>query len=192
MVDTINNILFWICLWVLLWNAYFLIFNRGIPNIRTAPAIRKSIITRLQKDVQQANKDTPFIIYDLGCGNGKFTREIASAIPNAHVIGIEISKPAYWHACALQKIFSLKNLSYRNSDFYKVDITDANAIVMFLCGTLMKNIREKLETDLKDNVHVYSNKFKVGGDWAELETVNVKTLYPHQKTYFTYNFTQKH
>jgi len=86
MLDIINDALFWILLFVLIWQAYILIFNGGIPNITTAPAIRKAMIQKLK--TKQEQQDTPLIIYDLGCANGVFVRKIAQAIPlTAQVVG---------------------------------------------------------------------------------------------------------
>lgn len=184
-IDLINEILFWICLYVLLWNGYFLLVNRGTPNIRTVSAIRQDMIKRLQEEAKKSGKDE-FIIYDLGSGGGTFSREIALAIPNARVTGIEIAKPAYWKSLLVKKLRGPKNVHYRNEDLYKSDISDADAIVMFLLGRFMGTTRPKLEKDLKEGTLVLSNKFKIGGDWEPLETIDVKTLAPHQKTYFVY------
>jgi SAM-dependent methyltransferase len=184
-IEFINNILFWICLFVLLWNAYFLLFNQGIPNIKTAKAIREKIIAELKKEIAQSGKEN-FTILDLGSGNGTLTRHIAKEIPKANVIGLEINKIAYWHSLFFKKIQNIKNLSYRNVDLYKTNISEADAVVMFLLGSFMKDIREKLEQDLKKGAFVFSNKFKINGDWEPLETFDIKTLAPNQKTFYKY------
>ncbi len=184
-MDSINDVLFWICLYVLLWNAYFLLFNQGIPNIKTSKAIRERIIRELKLEIQKSN-NPDFTIIDLGSGNGTFTRHIAREIPNAKVIGIEINKIAYLLSRFIAKIQKINNLSYRNADLYKTNIGEADAIVMFLLGTFMKDIREKLEKDLKTGTLVFSNKFKINGDWKPVETIDVKTLAPNQKTFYKY------
>lgn len=184
-MDAINDVLFWICLYVLLWNAYFLLFNQGIPNIKTSKAIRNRIIEELKTEIKNSNKPD-FTIIDLGSGNGTFTRHIAKAIPNANVIGIEINKIAYWLSCLIAKFQKINNLTYSNADLYKTNIGQADAIVMFLLGTFMKDIREKLERDLKAGTFVFSNKFKINGDWEPLKTIDVKTLAPNQKTFYKY------
>ncbi len=181
----LNPFLLAVGLYLLLWNAYFLVFNKGIPNIKTAPAIRAEIIKRLKIIAEESNEEK-FTIIDLGCGNGHFSKEIATAIPNAHVVGIEIDKISYWKALWLQKRSNLPNLEFCNADFYKTDISETNAVVMFLLGTLMKGIRAKLESDLKEGTYVFSNKFKVGGDWKAMEEVDVDTKWPNQKTFFVY------
>jgi len=191
--EIIENILFYLARYVLLWNAYFLLVNKGIPNIKTAPAIRLEVIRRLKQEMATKNKtNVPFTIIDPGCGNGNFTRQIARALPDARVIGIEISKLAYWKCCLMKRFTCLSNLEYRNEDFRQSEILkEADAVCMFLLGTLMKSIRETLESNLKEGTFVSSNKFPVGGDWEPDEVIDVKTLYPHQKTLYLYHFKGK-
>ena len=52
--DTVNSILAPLLLFMLIWQAYILIFNKGVPNIRTAPAIRRKIIEILQKEYNKS------------------------------------------------------------------------------------------------------------------------------------------
>jgi len=189
-LEIIENIVFYAALYVLLWNAYFLTVNKGIPNIKTAPAIRAEIIKRLRKEME-ARACERFTIVDPGCGNGDFTRQIAKEIPKAHVIGVEVSKLAYLRCCFMKRVAGLKNLEYQNADFRKSDaLKEADAVCMFLLGTLMKSIREALEEQLKDGAYVTSNKFPVGGDWVPEEEIEVDTLYPHQKKFYIYRYTK--
>ena len=191
--EIIENILFYLALYVLLWNAYFLVVNKGIPNIKTAPAIRLEVIRRLKQEMAAKNKtNAPFTIIDPGCGNGDFTRQIARELPDARVIGIEISKLAYWKCCLMKRLSGLSNLEYRNEDFRQSEVLkEADAVCMFLLGTLMKSIRETLEENLNEGTFVSSNKFPVGGDWEPEEVADVDTLYPHQKTLYLYHFKGK-
>jgi precorrin-6B methylase 2 len=180
-IDFINSILFWVFLFVLVWQAYYLLFGKGVPNISTAPAIRKAIIEKL-KDLKSKNP----IIYDLGCANGQFTREMARALPHAQIIGIEISKMEYLQAVFLKKLLRIKNVSYIKSDFYKVDLSNADAVFMFQLGRDMGDMRPKLEKDLKPGTLVIANKFKIGGNWEPVEVCTIKTLAPAQKTFYVY------
>ncbi len=180
-IDFINNILFWIFLYVLLWQGYILFFNKGIPNITTAPAIRKAIIEKLKTHP----KATP-VIYDLGCGNGKFSREMARALPHAQIIGIEICNIAFLQAVIMKKITSLKNITYIKDDFYNIDLSNADIVFFFLLGRDMGFIREKIEKDVKSGTWVITNKFQIGGHWKALETCSIKTLAPAQKSFYVY------
>lgn len=188
MIDFIvNDILRWVCLYVLLWNAYILLFNKGIPNIRTAPAIRKRIIGLLHEEA--AANGEPLTIIDLGSGNGKFTREIARSLPQSQVIGLEISKLAFEWALFFKRLARLENLEYYRQDFYSYDFSKADAVVMYLTIYQMESMGKKLHEDLKNGALVTSNRFPLGDGWTPVETVKVWTLYPHQKKFHIYRKT---
>lgn len=180
MVDFIvNDVLFWICWGSLSLLAFNIVFHKGIPNIRSAPAIRKKVISILQENM--ADRDGgEFTLLDLGSGNGLFTREIARAFPKAKVIGIEST----WHtallACWLKRLNKLDNLDYVHSNFFDYDFSKADAVVLYLMPHLMRPLGEKLQKEGKSGLLVASNKFKLGAGWEPVTSHRVKTLYFHQ------------
>src|SRR3989338_9544577 len=112
----VDNVLRLIFLSFVFLYSFFQIFNKGIPNIRTAPAIRKRIIELLKIEVAKYNGSEPFTIVDMGSGNGLFTREIARAFPEARVIGLEISKTALAWSRRFKKLHKLNNIDYIDQD----------------------------------------------------------------------------
>ena len=186
--DTVNSILAPLLLFMLIWQAYILIFNKGVPNIRTAPAIRRRIIEILQKEykVHSEKSDNKFKIIDIGCGNGLFTREIAKALPEAEVIGLEWSKAAIEQAKIKSKAQKLTNTHYIRTDFYDYDLKDIDAAVMYLTIYDMGRMGEKLKKELKSNALVTCNRFKLSAGWEPEECLEIKTLYPHQKQLHIY------
>lgn len=178
-----NAALFWLAVWLLLWNLYIVVFNRGVPNIRTAPAIRRKIIALLKEDKKRFSGKT-YKVIDIGSGNGKFTREIARALPDAQVVGIEVSRQSYWWSMLLKRLFRLDNLDYRRVDFFAYDISDVDAVVMFFYR--LHRVAQKLRRELKPGTLVTSNKFKLGDGWIPADIIDVKTLYPFQKRLFVY------
>mgnify|MGYP001185017565 CR=1 FL=1 len=181
-----DNILRWMLLFLLLVDAYALVFNKGIPNIRTAPAIRKRIIKLLKEEAAKHTRPEPFTVVDMGSGNGLFTREIARALPEARVIGLEISKPALAWSNMFKKLGGLKNLEYVGQDFFSYDLGHADAVVMYLTIYQMETIGKKLHTELRSGALVTSNRFCLGDGWEPEDSISVKTLYPHQKTFHIY------
>jgi len=181
----VNDILRWVCLYVLLWNAYILIFNKGIPNIRTAPAIRKRIISLLKEEAKSRGGN-PFTIVDMGSGNGLFTRQIAQSLPGARVIGLETSKLAFDWSVFFKKLYRLENLEYHRTDFFTYDLSHADAVVMYLTIFQMESMGKKLHQDLKPGALATSNRFPLGDGWMPVESIPVRTFYPHQKTFHVY------
>ncbi|MCF8495888.1 MAG: class I SAM-dependent methyltransferase [Alphaproteobacteria bacterium] len=184
-MDLLNTILIWVFVWLWLWNAYILVFNKGVPNIRTAPAIRNKILEILQKDYE-ARGAPPYTVIDLGSGNGWLTRKIARALPEVRVIGIEISGLAWRWSMIFRKISGLRNLTYIRQDFLTCDLGEADAVVLFLTAYDMGRVGTKLNRDLKPGTLVISNKFALGDGWRTDSSLDVKTLYPHQKKLHIY------
>jgi hypothetical protein len=184
MVAALNHVLLALFFWVWLWNGYIFLFNRGVPNIRTAPAIRKRIIGLLKEDMARKNGVSYWIV-DLGSGNGLLTREIARALPEACIYGFEISFLAFHWSEYFRKASGLKNLTYVHGDFLKHDIGKADAVIVFLTVYDMMQVGEKLKRELKDDTLVTSNKFALTG-WAPAKIMDVKTLYLHQKELYVY------
>jgi len=161
------------------------LFHKGIPNIRTAPAIRQTIIRLLAEDCAARNK-AGYTIVDLGSGNGLMTREIARALPQAKVIGIEITPQSVLWSNWRRKLAKLDNLEYQCLDFFAYDFSQADAIVMYLLPPVMDALGKKLHSEARNCALILSNKFPLGDGWHAEQTLHVKTLYPHQGTLYMY------
>ncbi|MEZ0260989.1 MAG: methyltransferase domain-containing protein [Alphaproteobacteria bacterium] len=182
-LDIMNVIIFYTAIFLLSWNTSILIFNRAVPNIATAPAIRREVIELLKKDMARRG-GAPYTVIDVGSGNGLFTREIAEAMPEARVLGLEISYPAYKWSRAMKHYHKLDNLDYKRTDFFKYDMSPANAVVMFFFR--MDPAAKKLRRELKPGTLVCSTSFKLLDGWVAAEEREVKTLHPFQKKLFVY------
>ncbi len=184
-IEIFLDVLFVVTLFLLLWNVNILVFNRGIPNIRTAPAIRKKIISLLKEhEAARADRTQPYIIYDLGSGNGLFARQIAREMPQAKVIGVEVSGPSYDWSMMMKKQMKIDNLDYKHADVFTHDIRDASAVVLFFYQ--LDKLGKKLHEELKPGTLITSNKFRLGDGWTPAQSLKVWTLYPFQKRLFVY------
>jgi SAM-dependent methyltransferase len=184
-IEHLNHVLFWACAILLAWNVYMLVFNKGVPNIRTAPGVRKKIIEVLQQDAKAKGKHS-YTIIDLGSGNGLLTREIAKALPEAKVIGLEVSASALKWSEKLRDRAGLKNLEYKKADFFEYDMSKADAVVMFLNIYMMDKIGKKLHQNTRKGTLITSNRFPLGDGWKPAEVLEAKTLYPFQKKLHVY------
>lgn len=184
--EGINTFLFWTGVFFLSWYAYIIAFNRGVPNIRTAPAIRKKIIELMKRDAA-ARGVKNYTIVDVGSGNGLFTREMARSLPNARVIGVEVSRQQLFWANRMKAACGLDNLEYKKADIFAYDLSQADAVSMFFYQ--MHKMGEKLHRELKPGTLVASVKFRLGAGWEPVEELDVKTLYPFQKKLYIYRKT---
>ncbi len=182
-LDLFNDILFWIFLYLLLWQAYILLFNRGVPNIKTPQSIRLKIIERLKNE--QGPK-TSFNIVDLGAANGTFSRLIARAMPQAKIHAIEISPLAHIRGTLITKFKNIPNLEHVRKDFNEYDFSNTDAVVLYLTADTAPLAGKLLREKLPKGALIISNRFQLWGDWKPIETVQVKTILPHEGTFFTY------
>lgn len=182
-LHTINTFGMWFALWLLAINLWIIVFNGCVPNIRTAPAIRKRIIELIREDMKR-NTQRPYTIVDIGAGYGQFTREMARALPDAQVIGLEISKPTFLWCMWVKKRYKLDNLDYRHVDFFKYDMAGTSAVTLFFYR--LDPVAKKLRRELKPGSFVASNKFHLLDNWVPKEVIDVKTRYWWQKRLFVY------
>lgn len=181
----VNKVLFWLLVCMILLEIYNVVFHRGIPNIRTAPAIRKKIIDLLKEDFEQKGC-RPYTVVDLGSGHGLFTREIAKALPDAQVIGIEVAWLSVVWSNILKHRDRLPNLKYVRQNFLTYHFSDVDAVVMYLLPSMMWNLSKKLYDETRPNTLIISNKFPLKEGWEAIQTEQVKTLYLHQGDLYIY------
>lgn len=191
-LDILNEILFWILWYLLLWNAWILLFNKGVPNIKTAPAIRKKIIDIVSQRAAPPGAslhtptDRPYTIIELGAGNGIFSREIARAMPDARIVSFEISRLAYARCRLARRLTGLNNIEYVRDDFFTHDLSVADAVIFYLTIYEMARLGEKLRAELKPGALVISNRFALKAGWEPERAIDVPTPHPHQKTFYVY------
>jgi SAM-dependent methyltransferase len=87
--------------------------------------------------------DRPARIVDIGCGDGRFSRELALAHPESTVVGIDYSKRAIGLASAM-------NPDVGNLQFLSLDITAPHAVEAFDLAVLME-VFEHLPLDQGQN-----------------------------------------
>ena len=156
---------------------YELTFNRrNIPNMPTSPAIRRMMIEQLKLDRQMKPNGSLYRIVDLGSGNGQLSWHIARALPGVEVVGLDFSYTGYALSRLRQALLGPRTLSYRRTNFLAYDISNCDAVVMYLGFRMMARIREKLQRELRPGILVLSNTYPLGGDWQPLETIVSKSL----------------
>ncbi len=171
----INDILFWIVAFFLSWNAYILLFNKGVPNTRSAPSIRALMIEAVKKDFEARGKKD-YKLIELGSGNGLFSRELATALPEVHITGIEVAHKSYWWSKFMARLCGHKNLSYARADCFKYDISDVDAVLYFLSAYEVGRMTEKLTKEAKKGAIIVSNRFALRDPWKPQETIEAKDM----------------
>lgn len=87
------------------------------------------------------------VIYDLGCGKGDFL--FAAEKLNPHkLIGFELLPLQAWYGVIKSKILKSKVKIYCQ-DFFKVDISEADIIYLFLVKPVLIKTWQKIEKEAK-------------------------------------------
>ena len=175
MLEQINHILFWNgILWLLVYG-YIVFFNKGIPNIETAPAVRKKLIDAIRADITARGLPS-YRVVDVGSGSGSLTRELAAALPHVQIIGIEINAYSVYSATRRKEKQKLHNLEYRKIDFMAYDFSEVDAIIMFLLPGALTMIGPKLQAETRPGTLITANKFQLPG-WTPTQIISVKSIY---------------
>lgn len=123
----------------------------GIPFVVSTDERTKSIIKLL--DPKPGEK-----IVDLGSGNGKLLFEIARRGSIAY--GYEINPLAYFQSVLFTKKLGLSNVKIYRENFFNVNLSKFDAVVIYGIAPTMPRIEEKLKRELKPGTRIVSNYFK--------------------------------
>ncbi|MDD2807408.1 MAG: 50S ribosomal protein L11 methyltransferase [Patescibacteria group bacterium] len=133
----------------------------GVPFAPTPDENVKLIINQLNL---KPNK----ILYDLGCGDGRFL--IAAAKLGLTATGYEISPLTYLKA-QLNILLHHSPAKVKLKNFYSVNIADADYVICFLIDRVMAKVEKKLTAELKSGVKVVSYCFAFP-NWQPDEIIN--------------------
>ncbi len=139
-----------------LWPYYSrLTTQKGAPYVPTEPKT-------VDKMLRLANVKKGDILYDLGSGDGRIV--MAAAIMGASSYGVEIDPLKVLYSRFMIRLFGLKkNAKIIRGDFYKVDLSKADVVSLFLLHETNQNLKSKLKKELRPGTRVVSYAFKFEG-----------------------------
>lgn len=103
--------------------------------------------------LDQLKKLNPASVIDIGCGDGRFLREVAAAFPNATLMGVDASDRAIQLATALNPELV----------FHTQDITAAPVTDLFQTATLIEVIEHILPANLPVFLSAVAELIQPGG-----------------------------
>ncbi|MBX4197283.1 hypothetical protein KW801_01855 [Candidatus Saccharibacteria bacterium] len=145
-------VLIWLILG-LVFLAFGLIPTKGAPYLPSLRGHRQAAFELLGLKPGQ-------VIYDLGCGDGRFLK--AAAKRGYRAVGYELNPFMFaisW--LVTRRYFKLVELKF--GDFWKADISKADAIYVFLLDRYMQQLDNKLEAEAKAGLLLASHTFKIPG-----------------------------
>ncbi len=133
------------------------------------------VVTAMLKLAEVTSKD---IVYDLGCGDGRFVVTAARQF-GARGVGIDIDAERISEARALaDRTKANDKVRFIQGDLFDTDISEATVVTLYLLTRLNLKLRPKLMKELKPGTRIVSHAFDMG-DWKpeKTEQVGGSTIY---------------
>lgn len=134
------------------------------------PSARINVRTFLDHVQMKAGE----LLVDIGCGDGRVLRE-ARLRYGVRALGFEVNPIAY--AMARFRTIGMEGIKVRLTNFWNVDIGDADVVFCYLFPDVMARLGEKLLRELRPGTIVASCNFPLPG-WRHREL-----LYPESSTH---------
>jgi protein-L-isoaspartate O-methyltransferase len=113
------------------------------------------------------------VVYDLGAGDGRIVIMAAQRF-GAKAVGIEIMPDLCRRATQrIQTLGLAERVQMLEDSMFRVDLSPATVVTMFLMTSSNERIKPNLEKYLKPGARVVSNEFPIKG-WRPTELVHVK------------------
>ena len=127
-------------------------------HVKGAPWV-PTRMKKVREMLTLTNIQSDEVLYDLGCGDGRFTVAAARKY-HAKAVGIEINFVFYLWCQILITILGLrKRVKIIYGDFFKLDLSNADVVICYLLQETNDKLEEKLIQELKPTARVVSNSF---------------------------------
>ncbi len=112
------------------------------------------------------------VLYDLGSGDGRIPIAAARQF-KIRAVGIEIDPKLITEAESNAREAGVADLvRFRNEDMFRIDVSEANIVTLYLSEKLNVLLRPKLLRELRTGSRIISHDFRMG-DWKPEQTVRV-------------------
>jgi predicted RNA methylase len=129
------------------------------------------------------------VFFDLGAGDGR-TVIMAAKTFGARAVGVEMREDLAKRAISVIQDNGLGDrVTIVNGDMFKVDLSAADVVFLYLTTSANEKIKPKMEAELKKGVRVVSHDYEIVG-WKPVKVENFvenpSMGYP-QHTIYLYN-----
>ena len=152
----------------------------GSPSVPFVPT-RKETLDLVLSAMGLTKGD---ILYDLGCGDGRVIVEAARRYPIKKAVCIELRKELAEEARTnALKAGVADKVVVINDDFFKVPISDATVVYMYLLTSVNETLKPKLKKELRPGTRVVSLDFQIPG-WRPARIIGESAGW--QRTVYVY------
>lgn len=112
------------------------------------------------------------VLYDLGSGDGRIPIAAAQQF-GIRAVGIEIDPKLVAEAKAKAQEAGVADLvQFRNEDMFRIDVSEATVVTLYLSEKINVLLRPKLLSELRPGSRILSHDFRMG-EWKPERTVRV-------------------
>ncbi len=157
-----------------------------------APFVPSPILV-VQRMLTLAELQPGEVFFDLGAGDGRTVIMAAKAF-GARSVGIEMREDLAKRAMNVIHDNGLSDrITIVNEDMFKVDLSSADVVFLYLTTSANEKIKPKMEAELKPGVRVVSHDYEVLG-WKPAKVdqfiENPSSGYPSHTIYLYKNINQ--
>jgi trans-aconitate methyltransferase len=106
----------------------------------------KAVFGKVSKIISDRHLDSGKF-YDLGSCRGGFALRLARRFPKLDILGIDNNRLRVF--CSKIRALFFKNLKFVKQDIFAVNVSDADAVYLYLPQELMPALQTKLQKELK-------------------------------------------
>ena len=111
------------------------------------------------------------VFFDLGAGDGR-TVIMAAKTFGARAVGVEMREDLAKRALSVIHDNGLSDrVTIVNGDMFKVDLTSADVVYLYLTTSANEKVKPKMEAELKEGVRVVSHDYEIVG-WKPVKVEN--------------------
>lgn len=111
------------------------------------------------------------VFFDLGAGDGRTVIMAAKAF-GARAVGVEMREDLAKRAInVIQDNDLTGRVTIVNGDLFKVDLSSADVVYLYLTTSANEKIKSKLEAELRSGVRIVSHDYEVVG-WKPVKVEN--------------------
>ena len=145
-------------------------FERGPQKLFIAPYV-PSPLPVIRQMLILAELKPGEVLFDLGAGDGRAVIMAASDF-GARAVGVELREDLVKKTLSSIYDLGLQNrVTIVNGDMFKVDLTSADVVFLYLTTSANEKVKPKLEAELKHGVRVASHDYEIVG-WKSVKIEN--------------------
>ncbi len=112
------------------------------------------------------------VVYDLGCGDGRFVIAAAKAF-GARGVGVDIDPARIAEASAAAASEGVSDrVRFLQQDLFTVELSPATVVTLFLLPELNDRLAPKLRRELRDGARIVSHRWTIRG-WPPEDAIGV-------------------